>query len=236
MVRFIYSANGMAVAGRFSRPLDTVLQPQAACVLPSMGGRVVSQAPAFRLTAPGSGELMLAFDSAQTTIEGGEDTPGVHVTVVRTLVRGLNVGNVLKADEVTAVLTLSYRQGQRKVAVDTAGTGFTGLTLAGQPLAISLDHDLSRAASDYNEFRRRHPHLLESHGATRYSLARHPSLKFASLEYGYLDQAGFGRVYFCEWSASHFRQSITMLRLRLGSPQQGELEVGGVEGNGQEYP
>ncbi len=236
MPRFIYSASGIAVAGRFRRPLATDLDPMAACVLPSVGGRVTSRAGAFRLADPASGELMLAFDSAETVIESSEAAPGVFTTVLRTTVRGLNVGNILKADEVVGALHLRYNRSGRSVSIDTSGSGFRGLVLAGQAFAVTVDHGLGREAADYAKFRRDHPELPESHGATRYSLARHPALKFQFPEHGYLDWPDFGRVYFCEWSAAPYTQSLTMLRLRLGSPQEGELEIGRGEGDGQDYP
>ncbi len=236
MTRFIYSASGVAVAGRFRRPLATDLDAIAACVLPSFGGRVASRAGAFHLADPASGELMLAFESAQTSIEAGESAPGVFTTVLRTLVCGLNVGNVLKAEEAVAALSLHYDSRNRRVSIDTAGSGFKGLVLSSQAFALTLDHQLGREAADYAQFRKNHPELPESHGATRYSLARHPALKFDSHEHAYLDWPGCGRIYFCEWSAAPYTQSLTMLRLRLGSPQEGEVEIGRGGADGHDYP
>jgi len=236
MPRFIYRAHGLALAGHLRRPVLRQLEPVAACVLPSVGGQAVSQAGAFQLQDPATGALLLAFESAETRVEGSESAAGVYRTQVRAVVRGLRILDMLRAEEVSAALTITYRRADRNLSVDAADSRLTGLTLAGRAYRIALDHALSSEASDYAAFRQRHPDLPESRGVTRYSLARHPELSFEPWEAGRLDRTGFGRIYFCEWSASHHTQSLTMLRLRLGSQAEGELEVGTVEVNGNDFP
>jgi hypothetical protein len=44
------------------------------------------------------------------------------------------------------------------------------------------------------------------------------------------------RIYFSEWCAAPNRQGLIMLRLRLGSPAEGEIEVGALEADGHDYP
>jgi hypothetical protein len=38
------------------------------------------------------------------------------------------------------------------------------------------------------------------------------------------------------WWAAPNRQGLIMLRLRLGSPAEGEIEVGALEADGHDYP
>jgi len=236
MSRFFYHAHALAVAGHLRKPLEYSLDPRAACVLPSLGGQARSRAEGFSLRHPATDELLVAFSSAETFLQGVQSGPRLHRTELRASVRGLNVLNLLRAEEVLAGMVLTYDRAGHTLTVDTTGSRFAGLRLAGQPLEISLDHALSGEAADYPAFRNRHPELLESRGVTRYSLARHPLLKFEPGEAGYLDRPDFGRIYFCEWAAAPYRQSLTMLRLRLGSPAEGELEIGSIEANGNDYP
>jgi len=237
MQRFIYQGCGMAIGGWIRRPIDQQIEPQAVCVLPSVGGRSVSRAGAYNLTDPVSGELLLSFASAETSVEGAESaTPGVYSTLITCMVRGLNVGNVLKADEVALKLSLSYDTGNDRATIDTEGSRFVNLSLGGQAWDVALNHALGREAADYEVFRQAHPEYPETRGAIHYSLARHPLLRFDPYEHGYYDRPNFGRVYFAEWRAAPHAQKLTMLRLRLGSPQAGGIEVGGGDGDGEPYP
>lgn len=236
MSRFIYRAHGLALAGLFRKPTVRQLEPVAACVLPSIGGRAAARAGSFRLEDPATGTTLVAFESAETIVEGNRGAAGEHRTEVRSVVRGLRVLELLRAEEVSAALVINYRRADRSLTVESTGSRLSGLTIAGRAYDVTVDHALSREAADYALFRQRHRELPESRGVTRHSLARHAELRFEPWEAGYLDRAGFGRIYFCEWSASDQMQSLTMLRLRLGSQAEGELEVGAVEVNGNDFP
>ena len=76
MPRFIYNASGIAVSGRITRPISYELEPKGVCILPPTGGRVASQAGPFSLTDPVSGEFLLSYGSAETSIEGSESSEG----------------------------------------------------------------------------------------------------------------------------------------------------------------
>jgi hypothetical protein len=220
------------VYGRIIRQIDRHLEPQGVCVLPATGGSVSSKAGAFSLSDPASGEFLLSYGSAETSIQGYESAPGMHTTVLVSTVRDINVGNVLKAEEVTATLTLNYDLGTDRVTIKTEGSRFVKLTIGGLAFEVAMDHDLGHEAADYEAFRKNHPALGEKRGKIHYALGRHPLLKFDDSGYGYHNQPNFGRVYFGEWTAAPYTQTLTMLRLRLGSPQGGDLGFGGGDPNG----
>jgi hypothetical protein len=236
MSRFIYKASGVAVSGRIVRPISHQLEPQGVCVLPADGGAVSSRTGAFSLSDPASGALLLSYGSAETSIRGHESAAGVHTTVLVSTVRNINVGNVLKADEVTASLTLNYDLGSGRVTIGTEGSRFVNLTIAGLAFDVAIDHGLGHEAADYEAFRKNHPEHIETGGKIHYALGRHPLLKFDETGSGYHHQPDFGRVYFGEWSAAPYTQSLTILRLSLGSPQGGDLGFGGGDGNGAPPP
>ncbi|MGC8795149.1 MAG: hypothetical protein ACP5U2_17335 [Bryobacteraceae bacterium] len=235
MPRFIFHAHAHALAGFLRKPLQQHLGPHCACVLATVGGRAVSRSGPFRLQDSATARLLIGFDEAEAALEGLQLQGRERRTQVRVTLRGLSVLDVLRAGEVTAMLAVTHR-GDNVVEMDTSGSGFRGLTLGGKPLDVQLDHVLAREASDYAQFRRAHPELPETRGITRHSLARSPLLQFQPWEPGFMDEQGFGRVYFCEWSAAPYRQSLIMLRLRLGSPAEGELEIGALEADGHDYP
>jgi hypothetical protein len=147
-------------------------------------------------------------------------------------VRNINVGNVLKADEVTLCLTLMYDLSTDRVTIGTEGSRFVNLTIGGVAFEVAMDHGLGHEAADYEAFRNNHPQHIEKRGRIHYALGRHPLLKFDASGNGYHHQQNFGRVYFGEWTAAPYAQSLTMLRLRLGSPQEGGGGFGGGGGNG----
>lgn len=234
MARFIYKANAIAIGGHITRPVDHYIESQAACVLPSTGGKASAKAGPFSLTL--AGEFILSFDSAETSLQGEESAPGVHTTLVTTVVRKLNVANTLKADQVIAKLSLSYDVAGKRVSIDTNGSQYVNLSIAGQPFDVGIDHGMSREAADYEAFRKSHPQFPEMTGKIHYALGRHPLLKFDPYEHGYYHHQGFGRIYFGEWTAAPYTQNLSMLRLLLGSPQAGHLEIGGGDGNGAPMP
>jgi hypothetical protein len=178
----------------------------------------------------------LSYGSAETSIQGYESAAGVHTTVLVSTVRNINVGNVLKAGEVTARLTLNYDLGTDRVTIGTEGSRFVNLTIGGLAFDVAMDHGLGHEAADYEAFRENHPEHSEKRGKIHYALGRHPLLKFDELGYGYYPHPNFGRVYFGEWTAAPCTQTLTMLRLSLGSPQEGDLGFGSGDGNGHPPP
>ncbi len=236
MPRFIYSASGLAVAGRITRPISRVIEPQCACILPPTGGRVSSETGAFTLTDPVSGEFLFSYGSASTSIEGSEPSQGNYTTVFTSTVRDINVGNVLRADEITAKLSLSYHAGNDKVEIDTEGSGFVNLTIGGQPFEVTVDHAMAREASDYEKFKNNHKELKQKLGKITWVLGKNQDLTPDQDGEPHRRQPNFGRIYFAEWQAGPGTQRLTMMRLRLGSPQEGDLILGDGGANGQTYP
>jgi len=236
MPRFIYNASGIAVSGRITRPISYELEPKGVCILPSIGGRVASQAGPFSLTDPVSGEFLLSYGSAETSIEGSESSKGINTTVLVSTVRELNVGNVLKADEITAKLVLSYHDGNNRVEINTDGSRYVNLTIGGQPFQVEVDNAMAREASDYDKFKNDHKELKQKFGKITWVLGRNKDLTPDEDGEPHRREPNFGRIYFAEWQAGPGTQRLTMLRLRLGSPQEGDLDLGRGDSNGQSYP
>ncbi len=233
--RFIFHAHAHAIGGFITRPVQHTLESAAPAVLSTTGGRSTNRASAFRLDDPATGNLILSYDSAETTIEGGKDS-GFYVTSINCVLRGLNVEDTLKIDEIAARLVVRYDASLRKPVMDCSGSAVTGVSLGGRTINIACDQAMGRDASNFHKFRKERPDLPFGAGRVRYSLGRGDDLKFEGTECGFIDQPNFGRIYFFEWSAGPGIQRLTMLRLKLGSPVAGEVTAGDGEPNGSEYP
>ena len=234
MPQFIYRANACAVGGRITAPSLHDIEPQASCSLPSSGGRAVSQAGPFHLEL--NGEFILSFDSAETTIVGAEASPGVHSTLITTVIKNLSVLDILKAEQIVSRMQLFYDTAAKKVTIDTEGSHYTKLTIGGETFNVKLDHALGREAADYLAFRQHHPELPENAGKIRHFLGRHPKIQPEPNDLANYHHPGFGRIYFGEWTAAPKTQGLTMLRLKLGSPAEGDVGLGDIGGNGEAPP
>lgn len=230
MARFNYRAHACALGGRVTFPSLHYLEPQAFCELPSTGGRVESRSGPYRVDV--LGQFVLSYDSAETTITG-EETPGGHSTTLTTTVRGLNVRDILKADEIINRIHLLYDLKTHRVSIDTSESRYVNLAVAGERFDVALDHNLSREAADYDTFRKRRGEIREQDGRSRHFLGMHPRLKAEGGEPPHHHHKGFGRIYFGEWTAAHKTQSLTMLRIHLGCPIEGDLDLGIGDGNGE---
>ncbi len=236
MARFIFNASAFGIGGHITRPFDQYIDTQAACVLPSTGGKASACAPAYRLKDPESGRLVLSFDQIETTIRGEEGPVGNFATVVSTSIVNFNVLDTFKAEAVTCRYTLNYDLKNKRVTIDADGSQFFNLTIYGEPIDLSLDYAMAQDAADFKAFKKKHPEFKESKGKINYTLARGKNIKNEGDDYGFINVPDFGRVYFAEWTAAEDTQSLTMFRMELGSPVGGKVSGGSGNGNGSSYP
>jgi hypothetical protein len=235
LARFLYNANSLAIGGRITRPFDEHIDLPAASVLPITGGKISGSTGPYRLDDRTTGALVLAFDSAETSVEGAEDTSGNCSTRVTARIRGLNVRDRLKAEEVFFQLRLGHDRTSRRTAFDTEGSRYVNLTIDGKPFPVAIQHARSRDASDYETFKK-NCGRPESAGKIVHTLADHSALKDEDEGFGCHYVPDFGRIYFAEWTAAPHTQSLTMMRIELGSPVAGKLAIGGGTGNGSFFP
>jgi hypothetical protein len=231
--RFLFNANSLAIDGYITQPFDESIDLPVASVIPTTGGKVTARYDAYRL--PAKGDVVLAFDSAESSVETEGDGSGDCSTLLRSRIAGLNVEDRLKADEVIFQCRVTHEIKTRRNVFDTTGSGFVNLTLDGAAFEVRIDNSLSRAASDYDEFKKKFPQP-ETMGKIVYTLAQNPELKNDEDGFGLYHLKGLGRIYFAEWTAAPYTQSMTMLRLMLGCPAKGKVVIGGGGGNGSFYP
>jgi hypothetical protein len=239
--RFIYSANAVGVGANFAGS-NSLVQSWASCALPTIGGKAHSgpdQGP--------KGHPVLSFDNAETTITG-EEKGQKRVTTIKTTVNGLNVcSGKVKADKVELVVTATFDIGTESlddVRVDPTNP-YDNLQIDNNPFGnISLAKvKASDAGKNHRKFRKdnhrngKGKYHTHWRGKAHTTLANDDArLKFSDFDYAYVDVPGCGRVYFAEWSEEEDWQRVVGLRIKLASPNQGEIVIADPDFNGYFFP
>jgi hypothetical protein len=162
---FIFHAFAIGVSGRITAPFDEVIPVQASSALPGAGGFGTSRIENFRF------RNILSFDAA-TAVVAGSDSPAQtggqdsakspdmrsHDAVATTIVEGLDILGVVKADRIVARIASSHPFDKTKPSsIVPIGTSFENLRIAGHKAEIDLAIDtfskLATAQSVRDAFR-----------------------------------------------------------------------------------
>ena len=255
--RFVYRGNAVGAAGRIVRGdprsgLDLVVPVQAASSLPVTGGRsecIVDRPYCFRIGSPKPLELF-SLRSARTLAESG---PGDWTTTVHSEVHGLQIlDGRITVEDVVARLTSECGRSELVARVFPTGhCAIQGLMLDHRPVEVTLDiapfvsaptHAalLARARQD-PEFCRGilcRPGTLAPGGIAACHIVSNvtfPEGAPEGVEYcppNRIRWHGVGTIYLGELLVSDLFRRLTMLRVALGSPVEGDVSGGEVEDNG----
>lgn len=132
-----YNAHGHALSGRIERPLDHLVEVQAAVSLPLIGGLGSARVNGFRF------QEFVTFESAYSHVSGtrdGED--GAYTTQVTSTVERLNILDMVTADRVVARISSQHPAPHHEPAIIFLGSKFENLRIAGCPVEVELDHEL----------------------------------------------------------------------------------------------
>ncbi len=152
--RFRFQGSAIGVAGRIREPFQEMIEVQAATALPQIGGYGAARSAHFRYRE------LLRFELAHSVVTGSlleeESVDGhpAHSTLIRTVVEGLNVMDMVTADRVVASLVSTHRaepDGEPHVSI--AGTRFENLRIAGVPVEVPLATDLLDRYDTHRAFR-----------------------------------------------------------------------------------
>jgi hypothetical protein len=133
-----FHADACAFGGYFERPIEHVIAPQAPMSLSPSGGYGSARSENFRL------EGLMSYKSAYTQVAGHLSKKEGHgwVTLVTSVVEGLNVLNVITADRLSAQISTEHPLEGNNPKVNFLGTSFENLKIAGCPIDITLDFDI----------------------------------------------------------------------------------------------
>lgn len=247
---FRYHANAHVLSGYITRPMLRTIEAQASTALPATGGHSQSSTEQFRINDIVSFSHGYSYVSGSENVENGKT---IHTTLVTADVQGLNILDVVTADRIVARLIFRYISGDEPQIL-VLGSRFENLRIAGQECKVELDHELGLRLSTFAAVRKefainvdsskmvddpsnppKSRKNVEPHEVLRGSLLKRvlPSEIPGIVRHGYnghiLVLPEFGTIYLAELQFEHGRQTLTMLRVELGSPTGGHLVVDSVE-------
>lgn len=252
---FRHRASAAAFGGYLSRPFKKPLPTQASSVLAPVGGFATARVDDYRF------QEIVSFTAGYTQVMGSRRTNAegqiVHETLAEAVVEGLNILDIVTADRVVSRLTSAYVEG-----VDgdeppylPIGSYFLNLriagTLIGDPTGVLqvrpylLEEKCGKTAMLERRAVESCKPFCDVGGKELKGLppaARLPlfdlsklNVPVASKQAGYggtIEIPTFGSVTVGEYIVRGGERTLTMLVVDLHSPEEGELTVGPVEGNG----
>jgi hypothetical protein len=239
-IPFHFHAEGHAFSAEFHRPIPYPIGAQASVSLPSIGGHAHSRVENF------IADHLVRFTSAQSHVSGSWMADNKIVTTnATTVIEGLNILDYIVADRIVARLTSEHHVGEKEGHFLAIGTAFEGLKIGGHDVKVTLRHELFVNNKTFADLRH---HLANNQKPDKIavlsdevalcSLVEDIDVKFPGLRKKghilYIDH--FGEIAFGEVFAALGSRTLTMLRLRLGSPDAVIGTVAELTTNGQPMP
>jgi hypothetical protein len=133
---FHFHAGASSLGGLLVEPLNRPIPAQASVTLPSAGGFATARTEAFNLDG------IISCAAASTTVSGGKKADGSARVLVKSVVEGLNLLDVVTADRLVAQISVDIpvTGGPRRISV--LGSQFDGLKLGGVLVHPCLARDL----------------------------------------------------------------------------------------------
>ena len=213
MERFLFHAEAYALTGRFTLPFEDVIPVQAMATLPITGGFGTAQVDDFDY------RRLVSFRRATASVSGGQSKadPGGHGPYVSRStieIAGLSVMGMVTAERIFATVSTStpFAGGEASIYVQA---GFENLRIAGEAVPATLD------AAYCNRFPRWSQLTAEG--------AKLPTPSEISIP-------NFGKIYLAELFVTPSSRRISMIRINLGCPEEGGIEIGGSGANGVGWP
>lgn len=240
-IPFHFHGHGHALSGEFRHPLWAVIPAQASASVSTIGGIAMAKAENFHF------QDFVCFKSAHTHISGkhrrGENE--AYVTHASTVIKGLNILGVVKADRIVSRLTSIHRPKEAEGHIIAEDSRFEGLKIAGEDVKVTLRHDLLVKCKTFDDLTKgiagdkKSGKIAESYDKVAIcSLVEkiETRLKGVDVNRHLIEVPNFGKIFLAEIFAYPGTRNLTMLRLELGSPHVAELTVAQTTTNGQPVP
>jgi hypothetical protein len=233
--RFIFRGNAVGAAAHIHRPEDLIIWVQGASSLPVIGGYSRSTAGAATF-----GDV-LSLKSVRTQATGDfSDKENAYSTLANAVVKGLNVNGRLTADSLEATLHASDPGDGSEPSISATDTEIINLRLDGYPISVTIDKDLCDRYVTREALIRAYKkksgkgRIPEAGGYIVTSIVseirtKHPKAK---VDGNVIILNGFGRIFLGELLITGNSRRLTLLRLKLGSPIEGDVACAEVETNG----
>jgi hypothetical protein len=247
-----YNAHGHGLSARFERPVEHLIDVQAASSLPTIGGHGNARVNDFKF------QEFVSFKTAYSHVSGSQKREdGTYTTLTTATIEGLNILDVVTADRIVARLASQHPSEHHEPHIVVLGSKFDNLRIAGCPAEVELNHELflrldtfeaiRKELASNSDFRKmaEDPHqtgqtqkVPDAQGVLLCSLVKDmkttcPGVKRQGHAF-VVPQ--FGKVYVAEMLAQHGMRTLTMLRLEMGSPVSGTAVAVEAAVNGHTWP
>jgi hypothetical protein len=228
---FAYHAQALGFSASLFKPTCENIPGQGAISLSQTGGESYSAVCDFDWKG------IFHFDEVRSYVTGSFDH-GSYNTLATVTVRGLNIANMVLADQIIARVSSRHdvddngNVGNGSITLE--GSSFQGLTIAGRRVEVRVAAS-SCARTGFEE----QLAIAEKRGGHRStlpaascSLADIVDADDLNFDNGKLEIEEFGTIYLATVIFKPGYQRISMLRAELGCPVGGSAEAGAGEGNG----
>ncbi len=262
---FVFRGNACAAGGRITRiqedNTERIIPVRSSVSLPVSGG---SGKAAYKGYAIKAGDLDLLQTGPATAEATSTMDPksGNSTTIVSAGVAGLNFNKVFGIDNVQAVMESSSGPDDSFPLIRTGDCVLTDLRLGERVVKVMLDLDTFRRngkKADLQRFYAANPELRRTNywqfnakSPDDYEIPESKGIFVCSIVKG-LKLVGrpdkniridgytiywnnFGKIILGEILISELYRRLTLVRLSLGSPVEGEISIGEVETNGHSVP
>lgn len=247
-----YNAHGHGLSARFDRPVQHLIEVQAASSLPTTGGHGNSRVNDFQF------QEFVSFKAAYSHVSGSKKIEdGTYTTLATATVEGLNILDIVTADRIVARLATQHPDKNEEPEIVVLGSKFENLRIAGCPADVELNHEfflrlntfelIRKELASNGDFRKiaedpfqtgQKQKMPDVQGVLLCSLVKDmkttcPGVKRQGHAF-VVPQ--FGKVFVAEMLAKHGSRTLTMLRLEMGSPVSGTAVAGEASINGNPWP
>jgi hypothetical protein len=134
---FYFHGDASSLGGFIEKPFQKHIPAQAAATLPSVGGHVTSQTGAFNF------EGVISCRGGYTRVSGRHiEEDGSATVSVTSVLEGLNILEIVKAERVVAQVTADYPVAGGFPRVSFAGSHFDRLTIGHADASLALNPGL----------------------------------------------------------------------------------------------
>src|SRR6266581_2244255 len=240
-IPFHFHAHGHALSGEFRHPLWSIIPAQASASLSTIGGIAMAKVDNFHF------QDFVCFKSAHTHLSGKRRHDETFVTHASTVVKGLNILGIVKADRIVSRLTSIHSPKEPEGHIIAEDSRFEGLKINGEDVKVILRHDLLVKCKTFDDVRKgiasntksgRIVAIDQDRKVAICSLVEKIETKLSGvdLKRHVIEVKNFGKIFLAEIFAYPGTKTLTMLRLELGSPHVADVTVAETGGNGQPPP
>jgi hypothetical protein len=134
---FYFHADASSLGGFIEKPFNKHLPPQASASLPSVGGHITTRTEAFEF------EGVISCRAAHTRVSGTHhDEDGSASILVTSVLEGLNILEIVKAERIVAQVTAQYPGAGGFPRISFAGSHFDGFVIGHTDASIALNSGL----------------------------------------------------------------------------------------------